>query len=321
YEIDNNWRRIMKALITGGAGFIGSHLAMKFNNADIYDSLTDYYSLKLKDYNKKLIIQKGNHFFNKDIKYIDLSNSDYEYIFHLAAQPGVRYSVEHPIDVLKTNLISTLELLEKIRKSNIEIKRFVFISSSSVFGKIKYLPIDEEHPKNPISPYGASKLSAEKYVQNYFLHYGIPTVIIRPFTVVGARQRPDMGLHKFISSIIEDKPLVIYGDGNQTRDWTHIENIINGILLASKKKGAIGENFNIGNGTKISVNEVIDKINSFLNKKYKIINKPRNIADPIDTQADISKARRILGYNPTKNIDDAIKEQLNFYLNHRELFN
>jgi len=311
----------MKALITGGAGFIGSHLAMKFNNADIYDSLTDYYSLKLKDYNKKLIIQKGNHFFNKDIKYIDLSNSDYEYIFHLAAQPGVRYSVEHPIDVLKTNLISTLELLEKIRKSNIEIKRFVFISSSSVFGKIKYLPIDEEHPKNPISPYGASKLSAEKYVQNYFLHYGIPTVIIRPFTVVGARQRPDMGLHKFISSIIEDKPLVIYGDGNQTRDWTHIENIINGILLASKKKGAIGENFNIGNGTKISVNEVIDKINSFLNKKYKIINKPRNIADPIDTQADISKARRILGYNPTKNIDDAIKEQLNFYLNHRELFN
>ena len=311
----------MKALITGGAGFIGSHLAMKFNNADIYDSLTDYYSLKLKDYNKKLIIQKGNHFFNKDIKYIDLSNSDYEYIFHLAAQPGVRYSVEHPIDVLKTNLISTLELLEKIRKSNIEIKRFVFISSSSVFGKIKYLPIDEEHPKDPISPYGASKLSAEKYVQNYFLHYGIPTVIIRPFTVVGARQRPDMGLHKFISSIIEDKPLVIYGDGNQTRDWTHIENIINGILLASKKKGAIGENFNIGNGTKISVNEVIDKINSFLNKKYKIINKPRNIAEPIDTQADISKARRILGYNPTKNIDDAIKEQLNFYLNHRELFN
>ena len=311
----------MKALITGGAGFIGSHLAMKFNNADIYDSLTDYYSLKLKNYNKKLIIQKGNHFFNKDIKYIDLSNSDYEYIFHLAAQPGVRYSVEHPIDVLKTNLISTLELLEKIRKSNIEIKRFVFISSSSVFGKIKYLPIDEEHPKDPISPYGASKLSAEKYVQNYFLHYGIPTVIIRPFTVVGARQRPDMGLHKFISSIIEDKPLVIYGDGNQTRDWTHIENIINGILLASKKKGAIGENFNIGNGTKISVNEVIDKINSFLNKKYKIINKPRNIADPIDTQADISKARRILGYNPTKNIDDAIKEQLNFYLKHRELFN
>ena len=311
----------MKALITGGAGFIGSHLAMKFNNADIYDSLTDYYSLKLKNYNKKLIIQKGNHFFNKDIKYIDLSNSDYEYIFHLAAQPGVRYSVEHPIDVLKTNLISTLELLEKIRKSNIEIKRFVFISSSSVFGKIKYLPIDEEHPKDPISPYGASKLSAEKYVQNYFLHYGIPTVIIRPFTVVGARQRPDMGLHKFISSMVEDKPLIIYGDGNQTRDWTHIDNIINGILLASKKKGAIGENFNIGNGAKISVNEVINKINSFLNKKYKIINKPRNIADPIDTQADISKARKILEYNPIKNIDDAIKEQLYFYLNHRELFN
>ncbi|MHA1268790.1 MAG: GDP-mannose 4,6-dehydratase [Candidatus Helarchaeota archaeon] len=310
----------MSILITGGAGFIGSHLAMRFSDADVYDNLNEYYSSRLKNLNKNLVIQKGNQFFNQDIKEINLKNTDYKYIFHLAAQPGVRYSVLHPIEVLKINLMTTLELLEKIRKSDLDLKRFVFISSSSVFGKINYLPIDEKHPKDPISPYGASKLAAEKYVQNYYIHYGIPTVIIRPFTVVGKRQRPDMGLHKFIRWMVENEPIVIYGDGNQTRDWTHIDNIIDGLLLSINKKGAIGEDFNLGNGSRISVNEVLNKINSHLNKEYKIIYKNRNIADPSDTQANINKARKILGYNPSKSLDDAIKEHLEFYMNNRGLF-
>jgi UDP-glucose 4-epimerase len=194
------------------------------------------------------------------------------------------------------------------------------VSSSSVFGNIKYLPIDEKHPKNPISPYGASKLAAENYVKNYHFHYGIPIVIVRPFTFVGPRQRPDMGLDKFITSIINDEPVIVYGDGTQTRDWTHVENIVQGILLAADKDEAIGEDFNLGNGSRISVNEVLERISKYLNKDYEVKYKPRNIADPKDTQADISKAEQILGYKPEKSLDDAIKEQINFYQNHRDLY-
>jgi len=311
---------ILKVLITGGAGFIGSHLACRFNNADVYDNLIPYYSTKLKLFNKKLIIENGNRFFEKDIAHLDPKNFDYEYIFHLAAQPGVRYSVLHPYEVVQINLNATVKLLETIRKSNTDIKRFVFVSSSSVFGTIEYLPIDEKHPKNPISPYGASKLGAEKMVKNYYLHYGIPIVIVRPFTVVGVRQRPDMALHKFIESMIEGTTINVYGDGTQTRDWTHVDNIVNGILQASKIKSAIGEDFNLGTNNKISVNEILKMIHRYVNNDYKIKYLAKNIADPDNTQADTSKAKKILGYEPTKTLEDAIKEHLKFYINHKYLY-
>jgi UDP-glucose 4-epimerase len=310
----------MKFLITGGAGFIGSHLCQKLEEALIVDNFNRYYNIKLKKYNKKLAEINNNKFLNLDISDLNSDHLNVEHIIHLAAQPGVRYSVENPIEVLYINLVKTVKLLEKIRKYKIDLKSFIFVSSSSIFGKIEKLPIDENHKKEPISPYGVSKLAAENYVKNYYLHYKIPTIIIRPFTVVGARQRPDMGLHKFIEAIEKKNPVTIFGNGNQTRDWTHVENIVQGIILCTKNKKSIGEDFNLGNGSRISVNVVIEKISSKLNHDIKINNKKRHLADPKDTQADISKAKKLLKYNPKKTLDDAIREQINFFLNHKDLY-
>lgn len=307
-------------LVTGGAGFIGSHLGEKLKGCIVYDNLDPYYSLKLKEFNKALILRNGNQFIQKDIEEIDLKDMDCEYIIHYAAQPGVRYSVEHPTEVMKTNLIKTVTLLEKVRKSNVELKRFVYISSASVFGTPEYLPIDELHPKNPISPYGVSKLAAEHYVRSQQQQYGLRTVIIRPFTVVGGRQRPDMALHKFIEAIINNQPIHLYGDGTQTRDWTHVDNIVNGIILALKENAAIGEDFNFGSNIKTSVNEIIEKIASYLNKDYKIINKPKNSADPQEMHANIDKAKKKLGYKLIKTVDDAIIKHIDFYSKNSDLY-
>lgn len=284
------------------------------------DNLNPFYSIKLKKYNISLSNHNNNQFLQNDIGEINLKDFDCEYFFHFAAQPSVRYSIEHQEEVFKTNFMQVMELLEKIRMQDISLKRFVYVSSSSVFGRAKYLPIDERHPRNPISPNGRSKLAAENLTRDYYRLYGIPIVIIRPFTVVGERQRPDMGLHKFIESMIQKRLIIIYGDGTQTRDWTHVKDIIEGISLTTKKSSAIGEEFNLGSGIRMSVNQILKKISGNLNVEYEVIYVSITEVESKDMQVDITKAKRILGFYPKLNLNDAIIEQIKFFQDHRELY-
>jgi UDP-glucose 4-epimerase len=190
----------------------------------------------------------------------------------------------------------------------------VISSSSSVFGSKQYLPIDEKHPKNPISYYGVSKLTTEKIVDVFrYLHKEMDVSIVRPFTVVGARQRPDMALNVFVTKAFKNKTIPIYGDGSQTRDWTHASNIAHGFYLAATKTTAKNESFNIGSGISTSVNETLDLISEISGKKLKIDYQEFYKADVKDTLADIKKAKKLLGYQPVRTLREAIQEFIDDY--------
>lgn len=306
----------MKCLVTGGIGFIGFHLCSKLietHDVAVIDNLNPYYNLKIKNLNSKELKSLGVKVFNEDIlNYTKIKEimKGIDVVFHLAAQPGVRYSVDHPLKVYKINVEGTINLLQSAKEN--QISKFIFASSSSVYGNCTELPIKETTPTNPISPYGLSKLVAEKYVKFYEEFYNLPYVIFRFFTVVGARQRPDMGLFKFITNMLSDKEITIFGDGNQTRDWSNVKNVVDACLKALDNPEADNQTLNIGHGKRTSVNEIIGILENKLHKKAKLINVERKIVDPLDTQADISKIVSILGYKPTYSLEEAIEKEIEY---------
>ncbi len=306
----------MKCLVTGGAGFIGFHLSsqlIKSYEVIVVDDFNPYYNVKLKEINAKELNDLGVEVINVDILKFDKIREitkKSEIVFHLAAQPGVRYSVDNPLRVHKINVEGTLNLLEAARKNNISL--FVNVSSSSVYGNCTELPIKESTLKNPISPYGLSKLIGEYYVNFYYEFHNLPAINLRLFTVIGARQRPDMGLYKFIYSIIKDKNLTIYGDGNQTRDWSNVKNVVDACLKLLNKSDLAGNVFNVGHGKRTSVNKVIKILEEKIGKKAIISREQRNIADPLDTQADISKIMKYLDYKPKYSIVEAIEKEIEY---------
>ena len=183
-----------------------------------------------------------------------------------------------------------------------------------MFGLKDYLPIDEAHPKQPVSYYGVSKLAVEQIVKvSRHLYPETDISIIRPFTVIGTRQRPDMAINYFVSNVLNDKPITVFGDGNQTRDWTHVENIVNATYLMGIEPKAKNEDFNIGSGISTSVNEVLELISKITNKEVKIEYKPFDNADVKDTLANIEKAKKLLGYSPEKSLKIAIEEFIEDY--------
>lgn len=311
---------MQKALVTGGAGFIGYHLSKKLVNngfnVSILDNFSDYYSEQVKRLNAKELSDLNVNIIEGSILDKELLNksieSDYDIIFHFAAQPGVRYSTINPEKSLRVNIEGTSQILSVCREK--KIKKIVVASSSSVFGLKDYLPIDEVHPKRPVSYYGVSKLAVEQIVKvSRHLYPESDISIIRPFTVIGTRQRPDMAINFFVSNVLNDKPITVFGDGNQTRDWTHVENTVNATYQMGIEAKAKNEDFNIGSGISTSVNEVLELISDITNKEVKIEYKPFDNADVKDTLANIEKAKKLLGYSPKKSLKIAIEEFIEDY--------
>ena len=310
-------------IITGAAGFIGSHLTeilLENNNFLILiDNFNDYYSGK----EEQLEEITKNYHINKDFILIkqDLTNKSFyneihyeiDYIFHLAAQPGVRYSINHPAEVSYNNIISTVNIFEYGLTIN-TIKKIVYASSSSVYGNPAYTPVDENHPKNPISPYAVSKLCGEIYANYYHQQYNLPITMLRFYTVYGPRGRPDMAIRKFFNLMFKEREISIYGNGEQLRDFTYISDIIKGLILACERDVSIGEVFNLGCSNPISVNELVRKMYKITKKeqKMKFIDKQQGDVDV--THSDINKARKILNFSPKVDIDEGLMNQYQWHI-------
>lgn len=307
-----------RILVTGGAGFIGSHLAealVKHNNiVKIYDNFNDFYFKK--EANIKSLKEKKNcEIIKGDILDLETLKSaledDIELVFHIAAQPGVRVSVQAPFKTHSTNVTGTLNMLVAVQNSNVE--KLINASSSSVYGSPKYLPIDENHPTDPVSPYGASKLAAEKYCKSFYRVFGIDVCSLRFFTVYGPRQRPDMAIHIFTQNILKNEPPTIFGDGNQTRDFTFIDDTVSGIIAAAEAKNTAGEAFNLGKGERCSVNDLISLLTKITGNAVKPILTKEMKGDVSHTWADITKAKKMLGYNPQTSIEVGLQKFLKWY--------
>jgi len=306
---------VTNILVTGCSGFIGSNLVESLLGMDYkvtgLDCFTDYYPSEIKKKNMTNFVNNKNFVFIKnDINVADLKKviQDIDYVFHLAAQPGVRASWGQNFEIyIKNNILATQKILEACKDS--DIKKFIFASSSSVYGNANKLPINEDAPKNPISPYGVTKLAAENLCNLYYENYNIPTVSLRYFTVYGPRQRPDMAFHKFINSVLNDTPITVYGNGKQTRDFTYISDVIDANILAMRN-GVNCEVYNIGGGSRISVSDVIKIIEQITKKRARIEYKQSQKGDVKDTYADINKAKNRLKYQPNVNIKTGLKLQV-----------
>jgi UDP-glucose 4-epimerase len=307
----------MKCLVTGAAGFIGSHLSERLikDGYDVIgiDKFTSYYSRKLKENNLKDLVQNKKFTFLKgDILKLNLKRivKDVDYIYHLAAQPGVRASWGSNFKVyIDNNVLATQVLLEAI-KDNKNLKKFVFASSSSIYGDTVFLPINEEVLPKPVSPYGVTKLSAENLCYLYWKNYGVPVVSLRYFSVYGPRQRPDMAFNIFINNILKGKPLPIF-DENSTRDYTYVSDIVNGTIL-SAKSNFTGEVFNLGGGNRISLKEVIAIISSIMGIKPKFEIRGSQKGDVNHTWADITKAKKLLNFIPKVKIEEGLRQEIDW---------
>lgn len=307
-----------KCLITGVAGFIGSHLAEKLIADGIMvvgiDSFTSYYDPALKKQNLAKLLNEPNFtFWEVDLLEVNLSLllKDIDFCFHLAGEPGVRLSWGHSFqDYLDRNVLTTQVLLEALKESGIQ--KFVYASSSSVYGTCA-LPMSEAVLPRPISPYGVTKLAAEQICQAYRENYQIPYVALRYFTVYGPRQRPDMAFSKIIYCLMEEAEFAIYGDGQQTRDFTYVDDIVEATIAAAKSN-ASGEVINVGGGCQATLFEAISILQKITGKELKIQYLEGQKGDPINTRADLTKASRLLNYQPKVLLEQGLNNQVKWFL-------
>ena len=304
-------------LVTGGAGFIGSHLVSYLLkegvwNVVVVDNFNDFYSPECKRRNIEKHLEKERFTLHE----VDICDSDslkevfekgeFEAVVHLAARAGVRPSLKHPKLYAETNVNGTLNLLEFAREFN--VNQFVFGSSSSVYGARCEVPFSEsDRVSEPISPYAATKIAGELLCHTYSHLYDIRTVCLRFFTVYGACQRPDLAIHKFARLISEGKPIPVFGDGKTRRDYTYIDDIIQGVRAAIDYDKTIHEVINLGESETTELAELISLLEKNLDKKAIIDRKLLQPGDVPQTFADISKARELLGYNPQTKIEAGIK--------------
>ena len=304
-----------KCLVTGAAGFIGSSLSERLldlgHEVVGVDCFTDYYSRDQKTANiQKALASPGYRFIEGDLNELDLAGllSGIERVFHQAAQPGVRMSWGAHFDIyVRNNILATQRILEAAKDSS--IKRFVYASSSSVYGDSPDLPLRESARPQPVSPYGVTKLAAEHLCYLYHANYGVPTVSLRYFTVYGPRQRPDMAFHKFIRAALLGEELVLYGDGEQTRDFTFISDAVTANVSASEADGAAGRVFNVGGGSSISVNGVLEILRELVGE-LRIRREPDQKGDVRHTMSDTVAARQVLGYAPEVGIREGLEREV-----------
>lgn len=302
----------MALLITGVAGFVGSHLAERLleEGFDLIgiDSFLDYYPKEIKENNLRRVIENPKFkFIEANLLGLNLKEifEQVEAVFHQAAIPGVRASWGKDFSqYVENNIQATQVLLEACK--DVKIKKFIYASSSSVYGDADELPIKETSPTQPVSPYGVSKLAGEHLTSLYFKGYGIPTVSLRYFTVYGPRQRPDMGFHKFISAVLLGREIDIYGTGEQTRDFTFIGDAVEANLQAFFG-GKEGQVYNVGGGSRIKLIETIRIIEEISGKRADLKYRDHQRGDSKHTYADVSKAKRDFGYSPEVNIYEGLK--------------
>lgn len=306
-------------LVTGVAGFIGSHLAERLL-AEGYevtgvDCFTDYYPRSLKEANlQTLRAMPGFRFLPLDLRTAEMAPllSEATYIFHQAAQAGVRASWGAEFELYtQHNVLATQRLLEAVKDASGHLRRFVFASSSSVYGNVQELPVREDCLPRPYSPYGVTKLAAEHLCSLYHRNFGLPTISLRYFTVYGPRQRPDMAFHRFIKRLLSGQPLEIYGDGEQTRDFTFVNDAVQANLLAMQR-GEDGGVYNIGGGSRITVKETIRMLEQITDRKAAIVHRPPQHGDVRDTWADSSRARAELGFRPQVSLEDGLRAEVNW---------
>jgi UDP-glucose 4-epimerase len=300
-------------LVTGGAGFIGSHLTERLlgmgATVTVYDRFDEFYPGKERNLagaanNPRFRLVNGDIL---DVGRLESAMKDVDVVFHQAGQAGIGFSVKHPVQVNSVNVNGTLNVLSLGKKHGVE--RIVNASSSSIFGTPEYLPIDEDHPTNPTSPYGVSKLAAEQYCRAFHRVYGTDVVSLRYFSVYGPRGRPDQVIHKFTKSLLEGRPPVIQGDGSHTRDFTYVTDIVAANILAAQNDGLGGEVFNIGFGSRTSVSELAERLTKILSPGRMI--PPTHVEEGPgefpDTQASNRKAAELLRWRPGVDLDEGLR--------------
>ncbi len=301
----------MNALVTGVAGFIGSHLAAALldRGAEVtgLDCLTDYYPRRLKAANLAALDgRRGFTFVETSIHDANLPHvlSGISHVFHLAAQAGVRKSWGRDFRTYVVNNIEATQLLLE-RSVGLPLERFVYASSSSVYGDTVAMPMREDAMPQPVSPYGVTKLAAEQLCYLYFVNHGVPAVSLRYFTVYGPRQRPDMSFHRFLTAALNGSPISVYGDGEQTRDFTYVSDAV-GATVSAATRGRPGRAYNIGGGSRISVNGVLDLVARVSGKRLEITRDAPQKGDMRDTYADTTLARRDLDFAPRVALEDGL---------------
>src|SRR5437660_7094932 len=311
----------MGILVTGGAGFIGSHLVEKLlslgHDVAILDDFNDFYDPQIKRQNIAAVAK------DVAIHHLDLRDSGavrdlfhrekFEAIAHLAARAGVRPSIQNPQLYYDTNVDGTLHLLDAARVTGVE--RFIFASSSSVYGNSKSVPFSEDQQLiQTLSPYGATKIAGEFLCSTYSHLYGMRVVALRYFTVYGPRQRPDLAIHQFTRRIHAGRPIDQFGDGATRRDYTYIDDVIQGTMAALRYEGSLFDIFNLGESETIQLKDLIVAIENALGKKAEINQLPEQPGDMPLTCADISKARKLLGYSPATRLSEGLPRFVEWFL-------
>lgn len=308
-------------LVTGGAGFIGSNLCdkllgLKYKVVNI-DNFNSYYDPKIKEKNienalkcDRYTLYRGDILDKNLLKRI-FDENNIDLIIHLAAMAGVRNSLKDPLEYVDVDIKGTVNLLQMCAER--EIKKFIEASSSSVYGINSKVPFSEnDNVDLPISPYATAKRATELFCSTYTRLYGISTACLRFFTVYGSRQRPEMAIHMFTKNIYEGKPINMFGDGSSRRDYTYIDDVVDGIIALIDKNFKF-EIFNFGNSDTISLNDLIKNIEEVVGKKAIINNMPVQKGDVPITYADISKAKELIGYNPKTKLKEGISKFFSWY--------
>ena len=315
----------MNVLVTGGAGFIGSHLIERLlardsaANVVCLDDFNDYYDPALKRANvsafagdRRVTIVEGSFCDGAAIERL-FAERRFHRVLHLGAYAGVRASLAQPQVFTATNVDGTLSLLEAARKHPVE--RLVFASSSTVYGDTAQVPFQEDAPLGvPLSPYGVTKRAGELLCFSYMKLHGVPVVCLRPFSVYGPRIRPDLAMWIFAEAIVTGRPIPVLGDGSYRRDFTHVSDVCDGFLAALDAGQAVGEAINLGHDEPVAIGELISLLEQRLARKAVLEHRPASPADLPVTRAGLSKARRLLGYQPRMMLADGVRDFTRWFL-------
>ncbi|MCM8773743.1 MAG: SDR family oxidoreductase [Candidatus Omnitrophica bacterium] len=309
----------MRALVTGGAGFIGSHIVERLLKDGNYVVILDNFSSGKEENLSQAVGERGSYkLIRGDIRDYNVcleACKDVEVVFHQAALRSVPKSMNNPYEYNEVNINGTLNMLKASKEMG--VKRFVFASSSSIYGDTNKFPEEEKDYPLLISPYALTKLAGEYYCRIFSENFGLETVSLRYFNVYGPHQSLDdeyaVVIPKFINCMLKDEPPPIHGTGEQSRDFTYIDNVVEANILSSSVEGIRGEVFNIANGLNHSILELVDVLNSIMNKNIKPIFTPSRPGDVFKTLADISKAKRLLGYYPKVDFWEGLKRTVNWF--------